>query len=252
MLPENNPEYMYRAIDSLRSLGGRLGDRDIDLRMNLHHQDYHRAGDRLDRNYNHQHQGLNDGLELNLSLNSSDRLLQGRTLQQDLMQQQRNSLDRMINERVMHHEQRINLNHSLSLDRLNLERSLSQSLDRNLNLTHLQNNNNERTLCDRGNLNGDPRLLDRNNTLGYGPDRDGHRNPDLSDLKYREYKAHLENMRESSRSSEGGGGGGIRGDEVGDRGATPSTPPTPLSVGENFHEEKVSAGNFFATAQLPL
>lgn len=146
----------------------------------------------------------------------------------------------------MHHDQRMNLDHSLSLERLNLERSLTQSLDRNLNLTHHQNNN-DRPLGDRGNLNGETRLLDRNlNNLGYGPDRDSLRNPDLSDLKYREYKAHLENLRESSRSLEGGGGGGIRGDDGGDRGATPTTPPTPLSVGENFHEEKVSGGNLLS------
>ncbi|XP_050300431.1 zinc finger protein rotund isoform X2 [Anthonomus grandis grandis] len=245
MLLENNTNYLQRSIDTLRSLGDRLGDRDI--RLNLHHQDYHRGSERLDRNYNHHNQSINNGLELNLSLNSADRLLQER-IQQERMQQERN-LERILNERSMHHDQRMNLDHSLSLERLNLERSLTQSLDRNLNLTHHQNNN-ERPLGDRGNLNGEPRLLDRNlNSLGYGQDgRDTLRNPDLSDLKYREYKAHLENLRESSRSLEGAGGI-VRGDEGGlDRGTTPTTPPTPLSVGENFHEEKV----FSSKAELQL
>lgn len=234
MLLENNSNYTHlqRSIDTLRSLGDRLGDRNVDLRLNLHQ-------DRIDRSYDRNGQ-MSNGLELNLSLNS-DRILQER------MQQERN-LERLLNDRNMQ-EQRMNLDHTLSIERLNLERSLTQNLDRNLNLTQSQDRGymNDRALMDR-NLNS----LDRN-LNNYGTDR--HRtessdmrhsdsrdlsrdisnrdvNRDLNDLKFREYKAHLENLRsESSRSLE-------RGNEE-DRGATPSTPPTPISVGENFQEEKV-------------
>ncbi|CAH1382584.1 unnamed protein product, partial [Tenebrio molitor] len=100
MLLENNANYSHlqRSIDTLRSLGDRLGERNVDLRLN---------------------QGLNvdrgNGLELNLSLNP-DRLLQERGL-----------------ERLMGQEQRMNLEHLN-----HLERSLNPSqerplMDRNLN-----------------------------------------------------------------------------------------------------------------------
>ncbi|CAG9832900.1 unnamed protein product [Diabrotica balteata] len=192
---------------------------------------------------------MTNGLELNLSLNP-DRLLQER------MQQER-SLERLLNERSMQ-EQRMNLDHSLSIERLNLERSLTQNLDRNLNISQ----NPDRNYNDRSSLMNDRALMDRNlnsidrnlnnERMGYTNDRltdrlrldgsdmrhsdisrDFNRdvNRDLNDLKFREYKAHLENLRsESSRSLERGN------DE--DRGTTPSTPPTPISVGENFQEEK--------------
>ncbi|RZC32137.1 hypothetical protein BDFB_000953 [Asbolus verrucosus] len=104
MLLENNSNYSHhlqRSIDTLRSLGDRLGERNVDLRLN--------QGLNMDRN----------GLELNLSLNP-DRLLQER------------GLERLINERSLQ-EQRMNLDH------LNhLERSLNPGqerplMDRNLN-----------------------------------------------------------------------------------------------------------------------
>ncbi|XP_060533974.1 zinc finger protein rotund isoform X4 [Cylas formicarius] len=247
MLLENNTNYsshLQRSIDTLRSLGDRLGDRD--LRLNLH-QDYHHRN-------NNNNQPINNGMELNLSLNSADRLLHER------MQQER-SLERLLNERTMQVEPRVD--HSLTLERLNLERSLTQSLDRNLNLGHHHHHhhhqNNERPLMDR-NLNSDLRNLNNIDTrmspyAGTVPERLRDDRDPINDLKYREYKAHLENLnRESSRSLEGGGGGGgvTRGAaataDEGDRGATPSTPPTPISVGENFHEEKV----FSSKAELQL
>ncbi|XP_072394656.1 zinc finger protein rotund-like isoform X1 [Diabrotica undecimpunctata] len=250
MLLENNTNYSHlqRSIDTLRSLGDRLGDRNVDLRLNLHQ----------DRSYDRSNQ-MTNGLELNLSLNP-DRLLQER------MQQER-SLERLLNERSMQ-EQRMNLDHSLSIERLNLERSLTQNLDRNLNISQ----NPDRNYNDRSSLMNDRALMDRNlnsidrnlnnERMGYTNDRltdrlrldgsdmrhsdisrDFNRdvNRDLNDLKFREYKAHLENLRsESSRSLERGN------DE--DRGTTPSTPPTPISVGENFQEEKV----FGSKAELQL
>lgn len=165
MLLENNPNYSHlqRSIDTLRSLGDRLGDRNVDLRLNLHHQDL-RNNDRLsaERNLNLNdsggggrgggataaHQGLTSNLELNLSLNS-DRLLQER------------NLERLINERTLQ-EQRMNLDHNLSLERLNLERSLSQNLDRTLNDRNLNlTQNNDRNLLDRMNSERGG-LIDRN------------------------------------------------------------------------------------------
>ncbi|CAH1997416.1 unnamed protein product [Acanthoscelides obtectus] len=230
MLLENQTNYsshLQRSIDTLRSLGDRLGDRNVDLRLNLHQErpPYDRTGQ------------ISNGLELNLSLNS-DRLIQER------MQQER-SLERLLNERSMQ-EQRMNLDHSLSLERLNLERSLTQNLDRNLNQEGPRpyNSLNDRALMDR-NLNSIDRNL--NNIGGYGTERLTDRLSDVKrdDIKYWDYKTtthhHAENLRsESSRSQEE------------DRGATPSTPPTPISVGENrgenFHEEKV----FGSKAELQL
>lgn len=244
MLLEQNTNYSHlqRSIDTLRSLGDRLGDRNVDLRLNLHQ----------DRGYDRNGQ-LGNGLELNLSLNS-DRLMQER------------NLERLLNERTMQ-DQRMNLDHSLSLERLNLERSLSQNLPSHQNQDRGYNDRstliNERALMDR-NLNSLDRNLNNIDRMPYGiPDRLTERlrtdasdmrhsdirdinrdinrdltnrdlsNRDLNDLKYREYKSHLENLRtESSRSLE-------RGNGEDDRGTTPSTPPTPISVGENFQEEKV-------------
>lgn len=212
-----------------------MGDRNVDLRLNLHQ----------DRGYDRNGQ-MGNGLELNLSLNS-DRILQER------------NLERLLNERTVQ-DQRMNLDHSLSLERLNLERSLSQSLTSHQNQERAYN---ERALMDR-NLNSLDRNLNNIDRMPYGiPDRLTERlrtdasdmrhsdirdisrdlnrdlgnrdvsNRDLNDLKYREYKSHLENLRtESSRSLE-------RGNVDEDRGTTPSTPPTPISVGENFQEEKV-------------
>nr|CAI5870027.1 unnamed protein product [Callosobruchus analis] len=217
MLLENQTNYsshLQRSIDTLRSLGDRLGDRNV---LNLHQErpPYDRSAQ------------IGNGLELNLSL-SSDRLLQER------MQQER-SLERLLNERTMQ-EQRMNLDHSLSLERLNLERSLTQNLNQE-GPPRPYNSLNDRALMDR-NLNSIDRNL--NNIGGYVNDRLSDRLSDVKrdDIKYWDYKTHhTENLRsESSRSLE-------RGQEE-DRGTTPSTPPTPISVGENrgenFHEEKVS------------
>lgn len=260
MLLENNANYSHhlqRSIDTLRSLGDRLGDRNVDLRLNLHQE----------RNYDRSNQ-MTNGLELNLSLNP-DRLLQER------MQQER-SLERLLNERTMQ-EQRMNLDHSLSIERLNLERSLTQNLDRNLNISQNPDRNNyndrppptlmnDRALMDR-NLNSLDRNIN-NERMGYTNDRltdrlrldgsdmrqsdisrDYNRdvNRDLNDLKYREYKAQLENLRsESSRSLE-------RGNDEDRGGTTPSTPPTPISVGENFQDEKVSFfQTFFGSNKLDI
>lgn len=242
MLLEQNSNYSHlqRSIDTLRSLGDRLGDRNVDLRLNLHQ----------DRGYDRNGQ-MGNGLELNLSLNS-DRILQER------------NLERLLNERTMQ-DQRMNLDHSLSLERLNLERSLSQNLSTHQPQDRGYNDRsslmNERALMDR-NLNSLDRNLnniDRMSSYGI-PDRLTERlrteasdmrqsdirdinrdlsnrnmsNRDMNDLKYREYKNHLDNLRtESSRSME-------RGNVDEDRGTTPSTPPTPISVGENFQEEKVN------------
>lgn len=249
MLLEQNSNYSHlqRSIDTLRSLGDRLSDRNVDLRLNLHQ----------DRGYDRNGQ-MGNGLELNLSLNS-DRILQER------------SLERLLNERTMQ-DQRMNLDHNLSLERLNLERSLSQN--------HPSHQSHERGYNDRSNLINERALMDRNlNSLDrnlnniermpYGiPDRLTERlradasdmrhsdirdinrdinrdlgnrdmnNRDMNDLKYREYKNHLDNLRtESSRSLE-------RGNGEEERGTTPSTPPTPISVGENFQEEKVNLIQF--------
>lgn len=247
MLLEQNSNYSHlqRSIDTLRSLGDRLVDRNVDLRLNLHQ----------DRGYDRNGQ-MGNGLELNLSLNS-DRILQER------------NLERLLNERTMQ-DQRMNLDHTLSLERLNLERSLSQNLSAHQNQDRGYNDRtsliNERALMDR-NLNSLDRNLNNIDRMSYGiPDRlterlrteasdmrpsdirDNNRdlsnrnmsNRDMNDLKYREYKSHLDNLRtESSRSLE-------RGNVEEDRGTTPSTPPTPISVGENFQEEKVN----FATLYL--
>nr|CAI5840814.1 unnamed protein product [Callosobruchus analis] len=225
MLLENQTNYsshLQRSIDTLRSLGDRLGDRNV---LNLHQErpPYDRSAQ------------IGNGLELNLSLNS-DRLLQER------MQQER-SLERLLNERTMQ-EQRMNLDHSLSLERLNLERSLTQNLNQE-GPPRPYNSLNDRALMDR-NLNSIDRNL--NNIGGYVNDRLSDRLSDVKrdDTKYWDYKTHhTENLRsESSRSLE-------RGQEE-DRGTTPSTPPTPISVGENrgenFHEEKV----FGSKAELQL
>lgn len=240
MLLENNANYSHlqRSIDTLRSLGDRLGDRNVDLRLNLH-QDLRNNDRLLDRNIMNERNSSSNGnlsnsLELNLSLNS-DRILQER------MQQERN-LERLINERNMQ-EQRMNLDHSLSLERLNLERSLTQGMDRSLserNLNLSQNNersmmergglidrnqdralldrnlNTDRSLMDRNNIDSDSRsLLDRNlNSFGGNNNNDRlngggdlqqrHNNSDINDMKFRDYKAHLENLRsESSRSVDG-------------------------------------------------
>ncbi|KAG5895503.1 hypothetical protein JTB14_034819 [Gonioctena quinquepunctata] len=162
MLLENNTNYSHlqRSIDTLRSLGDRLGDRNVDLRLNLHQ-------DRLDRGYERNNQ-MGNGLELNLSLNS-DRILQER------MQQERN-LERLLNERTIQ-EQRMNLDHSLSLERLNLERSLTQNLDRNPNISQNQDRGysdrpmmNDRALMDR-NLNSLDRNVNNIDRMSYGNDR---------------------------------------------------------------------------------
>lgn len=227
MLLDNNTNYSHlqRSIDTLRSLGDRLGERNVDLRLNLH-QDL-RNNDRglnmnampMERTSN---LGMDRNLELNLSLSSERNLLQER------MQQERNlNLERLMSERNLTDHRnlsdRMSLEHSLSIERLNLERSLAQ----------------DRSLTDRNLNNVDRMNLDRNMSMDRnGPPTDRLRmdlNNDLNDMKYREYKAHLDSLRgvntESSRSLEG------RTED--ERGNTPSTPPTPLSVGENFQEEKV-------------
>lgn len=227
MLLDNNTNYSHlqRSIDTLRSLGDRLGERNVDLRLNLHHQDM-RNNDRglnmnnipMDRGSNLS--GMDRNLELNLSLQERMHHHQDRNL----------SLERLINERNMSEHrnlsERMNLEHSLSIERLNLERSLAQ--DRSLTDRNLNN-------VDRMSLDGRGMSLERGNG---GPVPDRLRmdlNNDLNDLKYREYKAHLDSLRgvnvDNSRSLEG------RTED--ERGNTPSTPPTPLSVGENFQEEKV-------------
>lgn len=235
MLLENNSNYSHlqRSIDTLRSLGDRLGERNVDLRLNLHHQDL-RNNDRglnLDRNVNlnnlqmdrsnidRPNLSMDRNLELNLSLTSERNLLQER------MQHERNlSLERLISERNMGEHRnlsdRMSLEHSLSIERLNLERSLAQ----------------DRTLTDR-NLNNVERMaLDRNMSNGAGDRLRMDLGNELNDIKYREYKAHLDSLRGSSANENSRS---IEGRTEDERGNTPSTPPTPLSVGENFQEEKV-------------
>ncbi|XP_045469726.1 zinc finger protein rotund-like isoform X1 [Harmonia axyridis] len=235
MLLDNNTNYSHlqKSIDTLRSLGDRLGDRNVDLRLNLH-QDL--------RNYDRTNQlNLDRNLELNLSLNG-DRYLQER------MQQER-SLERLLNERNLHDQR--TMDHSLSMERLSLERSLTQHMDRALQDKNL-NLGNERTLMEKqmsnernyGHPNNDNRLPYQNDRLQERirmDNNDMRLGQDMNEMKFREYKNHLENLRiEGSRTQEG------RLEE--DRGTTPTTPPTPISVGENFHEEKV----FGSKAELQL
>ncbi|KAK9886407.1 hypothetical protein WA026_016685 [Henosepilachna vigintioctopunctata] len=232
MLLENNTNYSHlqKSIDTLRSLGDRLSDRNVDLRLNFHQdlRGYERTNQlNLDRN-----------LELNLSLNG-DRYIQER------MQQERN-LERLLNERNIHDQR--NVDHSLSMERLTLERSLTQHMDRALTDKNLNlGGGHDRALMERS-LTNDRNLSHQtdNRIPPYHNDRlppsdrgrlenvDNMRmNPEMGDLKYREYKNHLDNLRmEGSRTQ------GVEGRLDDDRGTTPTTPPTPLSVGENFHEEK--------------
>ncbi|KAL3271028.1 hypothetical protein HHI36_021528 [Cryptolaemus montrouzieri] len=238
MLLENNTNYSHlqKSIDTLRSLGDRLGDRNVDLRLNLH-QDL--------RNYDRTNQlNLDRNLELNLSLNS-DRYLQER------MQQERN-LERLLNERNIH-DQRGGMDHSLSMERLSLERSLTQHMDRALTDKNLNlGGTNDRALMERcvPHNPGDNRIPFPNERLqpsdrGRMENNDIRLNQEMGDLKFREYKTHLENLRMEGSRTQGGEG---RLDE--DRGATPTTPPTPLSVGENFHEEKVFIFNYSVAISL--
>ncbi|XP_017785706.1 PREDICTED: zinc finger protein rotund isoform X1 [Nicrophorus vespilloides] len=247
MLLENNTNYSHlqRSIDTLRSLGDRLGERNVDLRLNLH-QDLRNNELRADRSLaNMNTASLVDrqnnlnmdryGLELNLSL-SADRLSNDRG---HLLQERNLNLERLMNER----NERMNMDHHL--ERLNLERSLTQSdrplTDRNLN-------NLEPPPHHRMNLDGRNNVDARHDRLRVGleppppPTHEAPR-PDHPDHKYREYKPHLDTLRnttESSRSLEGG-----RNDD--DRGNS-TTPPTPISVGENFQDEKV----FGSKAELQL
>lgn len=246
LLENNNYSHLQRSIDTLRSLGDRLGERNVDLRLNLH-QD--RSPLSFDRNNHHHHildrngtplnnngildrnSSINPGyldkttnffektmleknnfdrnlplLDRNNSLDRNSALLMDSNRSLELMQERNLNLERLM-ERNDHRN--LNLEHSLSLERLNLERSLAQHdralTDRNLNNVGLQ---------DRGDR---LRGLDLQN--------------DINEMKYRDYKVHLDNLRstDSSRSAEGREGE--------DRGPS-TTPPTPLA-GENFQEEKV-------------
>lgn len=262
MLLDNTANYSHlqRSIDTLRTLGDRLGERNVDLRLNLH-QDLRnndlRNVDRLNCDRN----PLNNGLELNLSLNSErmqqerlqqerlqqerlqqERLqqerLQQERLQQERLQQERNlNLERIMNERNLNPD-RLGLDH---VERLNLERSLQQQTmdrvaltDRNLNnVDRMLNNDNNRNISVADRLRSS---FDMQN--------------DISDIKYREYKAHLDSLRnnESSRTVEGRPPAEGPQEERGNS----STPPTPLSVGENFQEEKVFFTFFFLSLTLEL
>lgn len=248
MLLDNSANYLQRSINTLRTLGDRLGERNVDLRLNLH-QDL-RNNDHLRLNCD---RNLNNGLELNLSLNS-ERMQQERMHQQERIHHQQESihhhqqerlqqerslnLERIINERNLN--ERIGLDH---MDRLSLERSLQQQNMDRVALTDRNLNNVDRMLANENN-----RASDR---LRSNFDMQN----EISDIKYREYKAHLDSLRsnESSRppvegrpppTSEGG-------QQQEERG-TSSTPPTPLSVGENFQEEKVFCVNFFFVVVVRL
>lgn len=212
-LENGNYSQLQRSIDSLRSLGDRLGERNVDLRLNLHHNDIR-----------------NDGRQTNVGLNRTfnDRdFLQNRP-------QDRNNLNF---DRIMMGESRgMNFDRSVSAERLNLERSLIA-----------QNAN--RVLSDRNNIVNSNNVMnvDRNNgaeRLRSGLDiRDINNDvrQNMNEMKFRDYKAHLDSLRnmESSRSLEG------KNDE---EQGTPSSPSTPLSVGEGFPEEKV----FGSKAELQL
>lgn len=243
-LLDRNTSSLFERNSSLldRTSGSSLLDRNgglLDRNTGLNGLNLERNGLNLDRNglidRNIDRNGLgndrnisvdsNRNLELNLSLNSNER-----NILQERMQQERNlNLERLINERNLNDHR--SLEHSLSIERLNLERSLAQHdralTDRNLN-------NVDRMVLDR-NLNND-----RNNDRLRGLDLQNDIRQDINDMKYREYKAHLDSLRntDSSRS--------VEGRDVEDRGNS-STPPTPISVGENFQEEKVIFHFFFVS-----
>lgn len=222
--------HLQRSIDNLRNLGDRLGDRNVDLRLNLHHNDF-----RHDRGFNANQNPLNldrsafapsaadrNHLELNLSL-------------------ERNGLQ---------------------IDRgglqLQVERGGGLPLDRNGGLGNLPLDRNERGFLpspgryaaqqERSNLNF-------NGGANFGSDRTvdnaGGRNQMSDEDKYREYKDykfHLDGVLRGGGggggSLEGGGGGASRqqleGKASEDGRGTPSSPATPLSVGDGFPEEKVN------------
>lgn len=216
-LENTNYSHLQRSIDSLRSLGDRLGERNVDLRLNLHPNDL-----RADRN------GLSspNNINLNRSFNDRDylqnRAHQDRNLNFERLMSERNITDhRSINDRM-------NFDRSVSAERLSLERSL---LAQNSNRNGLNNGGGG------GGGVGSGMLTDRNGAerLRSGLDiRDMNNDvrQNMNEMKFRDYKAHLDNLRniESSRSID------AKNDE--ERG-TPSSPSTPLSVGEGFPEEKV-------------
>lgn len=112
MLLENpsNYSHLQKSIDTLRSLGDRLGnDRNADLKLNLHQDlrnyDRNLANDRTQWN-------IDRNLELNLSLNS-DRYFQERLLNE---KHESRNIDRGL------------IEHSLSIERINLERSLAHHM----------------------------------------------------------------------------------------------------------------------------
>lgn len=166
MLLDNNTNYsshLQRSIDTLRSLGDRLGERNVDLRLN--------QSLNMDRN----------GLELNLSLNP-ERLLQER------------NLERLINERGLQ-EQRMNLEH------LNhLERSLNPNQDRPLmdrNLNNLDRGYPHDRLSERLRLDG----VSMSTPPNTGPADMRHDINDIKYREYKAHLENLRS--ESSRSIEG-------------------------------------------------
>lgn len=224
--------HLQRSIDNLRNLGDRLGERNVDLRLNLHHNDF-----RHDRGFNSNQNPLNldrsafapspadrNHLELNLSL-------------------ERNGLQ--IDRGGVH----------LERNGLQVERS-GLPLDRNA-LGNLPLERNERNfLPSPGRFPAQQdRNLNFNGGVNFGSDRtvdNAGRNQMSDEDKYREYKDykfHLDGVLRGGGSLEGGGGGASRQQLEGkasedDRG-TPSSPATPLSVGDGFPEEKVNITFFF-------
>lgn len=232
-LENTNYSHLQRSIDSLRSISDRLGERNIDLRLNLHNDL------RSDRNGLGQDR-LNPANSLSLNRTFNDRdFLQTRPQDRNL------SFDRIMSERSLNDHrsinERMNFDRSVSAERLSLERTLVAQ-NANRGLTDRNNLNSNTGVMNASDRNGAERL--RSGLDMRDMNSDGRQN-NMNEMKFRDYKAHLDSLRnmESSRSIEG------KNDE--ERG-TPSSPSTPLSVGEGFPEEKVFSTVFIQFSPVRL
>nr|XP_022900181.1 zinc finger protein squeeze isoform X4 [Onthophagus taurus] len=239
LLLENNNTYSHlqRSIDTLRTLGDRLGERNVDLRLNLHQERLNP----IERNT----------LELNLTLNS------------DRLHHEKLQHDRYGQERYQNHNQ-----HNLDSSTNNLQQSSHHQSPFNLLQAPsiaTSNTNSTTTIVDRAltdrNLNNLDRLrFDNHHNSSHHHNHHQNNSDSISDLKYKEYKAHLDSLRGDQRTTNNnptagdplrGGGNNLQNedDSVNNRNNNVSTPPTtPISVSENFNEEKV----FGSKAELQL
>ncbi|XP_018319164.1 zinc finger protein rotund-like isoform X2 [Agrilus planipennis] len=265
---DNTTDYSHlqRSIDTLRSLGDRLSERNVDLRLNLHNNDLRQDTRSFFDRSHFERNGFNFERSC-LGMDRMDRMdrpnppVVDRPISLERIMTDRNHLGENHQQRSLndqrplpeHHrpvsyndsrgmglDRNLGLERNLTIERINLERSLAQNAERALaerNLNHMDRLNLDRDINHHERLNGAERLRSGLDVRGMNGDV----RPNMAGEKYREYKSHLDGLRNMDNARTGEG----KVDE--ERGNT-SSPSTPVSVGEAFHEEKV----FGSKAELQL